>query len=253
MEFTLEMDRPIVKGSHYISPGGYELRFVKKGGLGVDIQFDFLDYEGTIEGKLLHCRVSELDTYSFRNADDVFKWLDSGITPVWNEFYVYTGEDDEPDIYPVKAFNIKLYNGGKVYNLPDYTVRGSKIGLTTQMYSDLSSLLSKAVRFCKSRQMYSSGNIQFYERDGRVFLCSKIGNGYFYEVSTGSVGSVGFKGSQGSLDVVKTIILGILGSLNTVVDFPIKSIQISLGKEDAGGYLVESVEEPGSFDIYLFL
>ena len=90
MSLSLTMDRMINKKIHYISPGGYELRFEN----GESIAFDFNEYAGTVDGYSIHCDLSKLDTDSFPNAKRLADTLLTSKVSEIVECYVYTGEDD---------------------------------------------------------------------------------------------------------------------------------------------------------------
>jgi hypothetical protein len=49
-----------------------------------------------------------LDTGCFPDAE--FLETFTGSATDIGEFFVYTGEDNEPDIYPVELISLKLYN-----------------------------------------------------------------------------------------------------------------------------------------------
>lgn len=90
----IKMDRPIDIDKHYISPGGYEVSLSN----GQSILFDFRTYEGNVDehdSSILHCTLTNLDTDSFRNACDIFKFA-THINKI-TECYVYTGDDDDED------------------------------------------------------------------------------------------------------------------------------------------------------------
>lgn len=97
MEFDLVMDREIEK-KHYISPGGYELN---------GKPYDFFTYSGKIDTddrKRLHVNVYDPDLDSFEVP--VFK---SDLEGEFSEFFIYTGEYDDPEIMPVKVENLMFY------------------------------------------------------------------------------------------------------------------------------------------------
>lgn len=106
----LLMDRPIRKGAggHYISPGGYEFTFAD----GKTYRFDFNESSGTVsnDSRIVNFELRNFDT-SLRpdgTTEDAFyrSFFESAHHPVTriNEFFVYTGEYDEPEIH-VKAVN----------------------------------------------------------------------------------------------------------------------------------------------------
>lgn len=103
MRMDILFDREIEKERHYISPGGYEIANIN----GDILQFDFEDFVGNIDRsnkKVLHVEQRNLDFTAFPEAMKLEQFLcDFGY---FNDLYVYTGEHDEPEINPVKAYNI---------------------------------------------------------------------------------------------------------------------------------------------------
>lgn len=102
MVMDIKFDRPIDTDKHYISPGGYV--FVSEGKV---YQFDFMDYEGSVnkdDPTILHAEVYTLD----RNySDDLSKFNSDGLEKI-EDFYIYTGEGDDPEINPVKVLSLSI-------------------------------------------------------------------------------------------------------------------------------------------------
>ena len=251
MTFTLVMDRPIVRGTHYISPGGYCLRFYGKDGSTKDLEFDFYHYEGNIEnGNCLNCSVRGLDTSSFPESMSLISMLPS-YKCTWVDFYVYTGESTEAVINPVKAINVCISDGSTQFKLPDYFFPGAKIDLTNRQLEIILQIMNKPIRFCLCRQMLvKGGGICFYENTGSVYLCTLKGNGYCYNMLYGAMSSIGFYGSQDSMNYVKNIIIEVLENLTERFPIPIKRIFVPYGKVSSG-YLTANETELGTYDIVL--
>ena len=97
MEIGLRMDREIQpEVGHYISPGSYGFDVS-----GRELRFDFMTSEGYIQDddrRKIHFIMSDLDVGSFPEAkqlfDEQFYKTISGVT----EIFVFTGEEDEPEI-----------------------------------------------------------------------------------------------------------------------------------------------------------
>lgn len=102
MVMDIKFDRSIDTDKHYISPGGYV--FVSEGKV---YQFDFMDYEGSVnkdDPTILHAEVYTLD----RNySDDLSKFNSDGLEKI-EDFYIYTGEGDDPEINPVKVLSLSI-------------------------------------------------------------------------------------------------------------------------------------------------
>lgn len=251
MTFTLVMDRPIIRGTHYISPDGYCLRFYGKDGSTKDVEFEFYNYEGNIEnGNRLNCSVRGLDTSSFPESMSLIKML-SSCEFKWVDFYVYTGENPEAVINPIKAVNICISDGDKQFKLPDYFFPDGKTSLTNSQLESILHIMCKPIRFCMCRQMLvKGGGICFYESAGSVYLCTLKGNGYCYNMRSGEMSSIGFYGSQDSLNYVKGIFIEVLESLTERFPIPVKRIFVPYGKVYRG-YLVANETELGTYDIVL--
>lgn len=106
MSFTLKMDRPIKREQHYISPGGYILN---------GKEFDFCRSQGCIDDR----DKSKVHFY----VDDIDESYSEDITPEdvsgeFSEFFVYTGEYDEPEINAVRVEGLKFYFGNDLVECP---------------------------------------------------------------------------------------------------------------------------------------
>lgn len=95
MYISLLMDRPIDKEKHYISPGGYEFNFNGK-----NIPFDFCTSAGSVckNPRMIEFELSDLDLDSFPEAKKLLTKSNLKNVRKIEEFYVYTGEDKEPEI-----------------------------------------------------------------------------------------------------------------------------------------------------------
>lgn len=108
MVFTLQMDREIDKDKHFISPGGYEF---KSNESEEPLQFDFYEYSGYTDSndktKILF-ETKILDDQSFPEiTDKLTKSFCKNITEII-EFYIYTGEDEDPELNLSKIIDMNL-------------------------------------------------------------------------------------------------------------------------------------------------
>ena len=90
MSFVLVMDREI--DNHYICPGGYELANGKR--------FDFLESVGKVLSQDWHkvkFEVSVFDT-DYAEENGIAEITEDDLKQNFNEFFVYTGEHDDPEI-----------------------------------------------------------------------------------------------------------------------------------------------------------
>lgn len=105
----LKMDRPIDKKLHYISPGGYEFETAdgKRYGL------DFTLSEGCIDpinSSMIEFTLKHADYEAFPEIAELRNKLKDIVRIV--EFYIYTGEDGEPEIRPEKILNFQIIDRG---------------------------------------------------------------------------------------------------------------------------------------------
>ena len=109
MRFNLTMDRPILtsaeagSNAHFISPGGYEIKCQD----GTIKTFDFSSTGWNIDKNnrtLMEIDVDDFDNSYVDEPKDVTPADIAGCT--WQEFYIFTGEDGDPEIYPVKVSNL---------------------------------------------------------------------------------------------------------------------------------------------------
>lgn len=101
MRFVADFDRPVDPDKHYLSPGGYsaELRDGKK------IDFDFFKSCGDRIGtNSVAFEASELDTSTFPESANLT--VDSMMGCNFDEFFIFTGEYDDPEIYVTNIHDV---------------------------------------------------------------------------------------------------------------------------------------------------
>ena len=96
MYATLQMDREIDPNRHYISIGGFEFRFRN----GVNIGFDFNSSIANVQ------RDPTAIKFECDDLDRI------------EEFYVYTGEKEEPEINPERVLALSFDVDGKMIDIP---------------------------------------------------------------------------------------------------------------------------------------
>jgi len=118
MYFDALMDRPVTK-EHYISPGIFEFNFNGK-----SVRFDFSEVHGgkdmiSKDPRAVTFELRDLDTVSFPEADILYneKYL-KNIDEI-EEFSVYTGEENEPEINLEKILFISFSLNNKDYDVPN--------------------------------------------------------------------------------------------------------------------------------------
>ena len=94
MTMKVKMDRPYENEKHYVSPGGYEID---------GKQFDFTSTYGFVqkEPDLLEIEVADPDLDSFPEAVTKEEVVRANLSGRFDEFYMYTGEANEPEINTV--------------------------------------------------------------------------------------------------------------------------------------------------------
>lgn len=132
MTADIFFDREIF--NHYISPGGYEVlgknvhEVIDKSGDFMYMQFDFITYYGFIDKsdrRILHVDAQGLDIDSFPTAE----LLESYIRNIdrFTEFFVYTGEDDDPEIDVVSVKNVRFFcDDGEEIEVADACLDGCR-------------------------------------------------------------------------------------------------------------------------------
>lgn len=108
----IRFDREIDLNRHCISPGGYEMTAGGK-----TYQFDYLDCNGRVFPEcrdVLECEMSNLDTFSFPEAAA----FDPKQLEKIDEFFVFTGEDDEEEIHPVELLELLFHTKEGIVTVP---------------------------------------------------------------------------------------------------------------------------------------
>ena len=109
MIFDLRFDRDIDLKKQYISPGGF--CFVAAG---KEFEFDFKESVKEVsdeDPRVLHCEMCYLDKNAFPDSagfDAVCDQIEE-----LKEFFVFTGEFNEPEIHPVKILNLTFFSDEK--------------------------------------------------------------------------------------------------------------------------------------------
>lgn len=120
---SVKFDRPVDKDKHYISPGGYE---VKTSG-GETINFDFEHGFGAVrmdDPTIMDFEFRDADTFTFPAMEKLLQVLPE-VTQM-TECYIYTGEQDEPEINVAKILEFSIEGSDpEIMNKPtdtDYVV-----------------------------------------------------------------------------------------------------------------------------------
>lgn len=123
-------DREIDKNKHYVSPGSYQVLLKN----GRSIYFDFDTFYGNVSDenpRVLECEMCGLDTVSFPEAKD---FNPKDMVSI-QEFFVFTGEYDEPEIHPVKLLSLEFSVDDMDYPVPEHIVKGARVTDGFEQYS----------------------------------------------------------------------------------------------------------------------
>ena len=121
MYVTLQMDRGIDPNRHYISIGGFEFCFKK----GIKIGFDFNSSIANVQKNptTIKFECDDLDCDSFPEAALLGMMLSDSEVKRIEEFYVYTGEREEPEINPEKILSLSFCVDGRMVDIPDSIIQ----------------------------------------------------------------------------------------------------------------------------------
>ena len=116
MYATLQMDREIDPNRHYIGIGGFEFLFRN----GVNIRFDFNSSIANVQrdSTVIKFECDDLDCDSFPEAVLLEMLLSDSEVDRIEEFYVYTGEEKEPEINPEKILSFSFCVEGRMIDIP---------------------------------------------------------------------------------------------------------------------------------------
>lgn len=107
MYATIEFDRQVRRDYHYINPGDFTMRFGRK-----VYNFGFCLTETTYDSKkpnILHFEFKDPDFSAFPKLSSL-KPDELGKLKEIEEFFVYTGEGDDPEIFPVRLKKLAFYD-----------------------------------------------------------------------------------------------------------------------------------------------
>ena len=121
MYATLQMDREIDPNRHYIGIGGFEFCFRN----GVNIGFDFNSSIANVQKNptTIKFECDDLDCDSFPEAALLGMLLSDSEVDRIEEFYVYTGEREEPEINPEKILSLSFCVDERMVDIPDSIIQ----------------------------------------------------------------------------------------------------------------------------------
>lgn len=115
MYCVLEMDRPITE-DHYIVPGGFIFSFNNQ-----NVEFDFSESfrhnDETINSHVAFV-LKDLDTLAFPKSEAMLSSSFLKSIDKIEDFFVYTGEEDEPEINLNRIVDINFVLDGEVIRIP---------------------------------------------------------------------------------------------------------------------------------------
>ncbi len=107
MYFDVVFDREVTK-EHYVSPGGYI--FISNG---KRYNFDFFASDGGIDKdnpRVMHYHVFDFDESYSDNMDD---FCADALEKI-EDFFIFTGECDDPELIPVRIKNLSIVQSGVI-------------------------------------------------------------------------------------------------------------------------------------------
>ena len=121
MYATLQMDREIDPNRHYIGIGGFEFCFRN----GVNIGFDFNSSIANVQKNptTIKFECDDLDCDSFPEAALLGMLLSDSEVDRIEEFYVYTGEKEEPEINPEKILSLSFCVDERMIDIPGIIIQ----------------------------------------------------------------------------------------------------------------------------------
>ncbi|MEE0872261.1 MAG: hypothetical protein UIH27_02170 [Ruminococcus sp.] len=121
MYATLQMDREIDPTRHDISIGGFEFCFRN----GVNIGFDFNSSIANVQKNptTIKFECDDLDCDSFPEAALLGMMLSDSEVKRIEEFYVYTGEREEPEINPEKILSLSFCVDERMIDIPGIIIQ----------------------------------------------------------------------------------------------------------------------------------
>lgn len=96
---SIRFNRPVVKEQDTVSPGGYEFVMKDEDGTEKTVEFDFEDYEGSIDKDnpcIVHCVQKNPDYAEFEDIQTLTEHMLRNIVEV-TEWFIFTGEPGEQD------------------------------------------------------------------------------------------------------------------------------------------------------------
>ena len=121
MYATLQMDREIDPTRHYISIGGFEFRFRNSVTIGFDFNSSIANVQRDPTAIKFEC--DDLDCDSFPEAALLGMMLSDSEVKRIEEFYVYTGEREEPEINPEKILSLSFCVDERMVDIPDSIIQ----------------------------------------------------------------------------------------------------------------------------------
>lgn len=113
---TLQMDREIDPNRHYIGIGSFEFCFRNDVNIGFDFNSSIANVQKNPTTIKFEC--DDLDCDSFPEAALLGMMLSDSEVKRIEEFYVYTGEREEPEINPERILALSFDVDGRMIDIP---------------------------------------------------------------------------------------------------------------------------------------
>ena len=121
MYATLQMDREIDPNRHYIGIGGFEFCFRNCVNIGFDFNSSIANVQKNPTTIKFEC--DDLDCDSFPEAALLGMMLSDSEVKRIEEFYVYTGEREEPEINPEKILSLSFCVDERMIDIPGIIIQ----------------------------------------------------------------------------------------------------------------------------------
>ena len=121
---SVRFNRPVDPDNDCISPGGYALTMENESAEKKQIEFDFYDYEGTIDKNdphIVHLMQKNPDYETYSDLNTVTEHMLRHVTDV-SDWFIFTGEpgEQESPLVPVSVTNVEfeIINGDSITRIP---------------------------------------------------------------------------------------------------------------------------------------
>ena len=251
MSFRLKVSRPIMS-AECIFPESFVLRGKSKNGENKVIEFDFKVYRYRITNDVdVDVMAKNLDISTFPGAVDLLDMCKVGSVQ-WTGAYIHCCKDPDSGkaVNPIGIYDVVIGDSESHYLLPDYEFAGNGRVLAPVQVAMIKKAMWDAVGFCTAHLFNDLDElVRLYENDGRVYLRTSSGEGYYLDTLNGNIGMCGDLATADKVDRVREVFSNVIEKLGEI-PFPVNSVSIPV---DGGtkGFYMPSIREKGAYDIVI--